>query len=67
MYICLCHGVSDKKIEQAIDDGARSMRDLTKELKVGSQCSKCCNCTKKILNQKLIDIVDVTDDVAQSP
>ncbi|KJY98178.1 MULTISPECIES: (2Fe-2S)-binding protein [Pseudoalteromonas] len=64
MYICLCHGVSDKKIEQAIDDGARSMRDLTKELKVGSQCGKCCNCTKKILNQKLIDIVDVTDDVA---
>ncbi|GAP75653.1 bacterioferritin-associated ferredoxin [Pseudoalteromonas sp. SW0106-04] len=40
------------------------MRDLTKELKVGSQCGKCCNCTKKILNQKLIDIVDVTDDVA---
>tara|TARA_B100000700_G_scaffold47674_1_gene50231 strand:- start:7091 stop:7285 length:195 start_codon:yes stop_codon:yes gene_type:complete len=64
VYICLCHGVSDKKIEQAIDDGARSMRDLTKELKVGSQCGKCCNCTKKILNQKLIDIVDVTDDVA---
>ncbi|TMP85907.1 bacterioferritin [Pseudoalteromonas ruthenica] len=64
MYICLCHGVSDKKIEQAIDDGARSMRDLSKELKVGSQCGKCCNCTKKILNQKLIDIVDVTDDVA---
>ena len=64
MYICLCHGVSDKKIEQAIDQGARSMRDLSTELKVGSQCGKCCNCAKKILNQKLIDIVDVTDDVA---
>ncbi|MEM0514906.1 (2Fe-2S)-binding protein [Pseudoalteromonas sp. YIC-827] len=64
MYICLCHGVSDKKIEQAIDDGARSMRDLSSELKVGSQCGKCCNCAKKILNQKLIDIVDVTDEVA---
>ncbi|MBS3797824.1 MULTISPECIES: (2Fe-2S)-binding protein [unclassified Pseudoalteromonas] len=64
MYICLCHGVSDKKIEQAIDQGARSMRDLSSELKVGSQCGKCCNCAKKILNQKLIDIVDVTDEVA---
>ncbi|MFY8275436.1 (2Fe-2S)-binding protein [Pseudoalteromonas sp. SSDWG2] len=64
MYICLCHGVSDKKIEQAIDQGARSMRDLSQELKVGSQCGKCCNCAKKILNQKLIEIVDVTDDVA---
>ncbi|WP_462159767.1 (2Fe-2S)-binding protein [Pseudoalteromonas sp. GB56] len=64
MYICLCHGVSDKKIEQAIDNGARSMRDLSSELKVGSQCGKCCNCAKKILNQKLIDIVDVTEEVA---
>ncbi|MEO2267301.1 (2Fe-2S)-binding protein [Pseudoalteromonas pernae] len=64
MYICLCHGVSDKKIEQAIDNGARSMRDLSSELKVGSQCGKCCNCAKKILNQKLIEIVDVTEEVA---
>jgi len=49
MYICLCHGVTDKKIEQTIDDGATTMRELTKELKVGSQCGKCCGCTKKIL------------------
>ena len=41
MYICLCHGVTDKKIEQTIDDGATTMRELTKELKVGSQCGKC--------------------------
>ncbi|MCF2856122.1 (2Fe-2S)-binding protein [Pseudoalteromonas sp. SMS1] len=64
MYICICHGVTDNKIAQAIDDGARSMRDLSKELGVGTQCGKCCNCTKKILNEKLIDIVDVTEQVA---
>ncbi|ADT70395.1 MAG: bacterioferritin-associated ferredoxin [Pseudoalteromonas tetraodonis] len=64
MYICLCHGVTDKKIEQTIDDGATTMRELTKELKVGSQCGKCCCCTKKILNRKLIQIADITDQVA---
>lgn len=64
MYICICHGVTDKKIASSIDQGATSMRDLSKELGVGTQCGKCTNCTKKILNQKLIEIVDVTEQVA---
>jgi len=64
MYICICHGVTDSKIEQAIEAGSASMRDLSKELGVGTQCGKCTNCTKKILNQKLIEIVDITEQVA---
>lgn len=64
MYICLCHGVTDKKIEQTIDEGATTMRELSKELKVGSQCGKCCGCAKKVLNRKLIQIADITEQVA---
>ena len=64
MYICICHGVTDKVIEQKIDSGFVTMRTLSKELGVGTQCGKCTNCTKKILNQKLIEIVDVTEQVA---
>jgi bacterioferritin-associated ferredoxin len=40
------------------------MRDLSKNLGVGTQCGKCTNCTKKILNEKLIEIVDITEQVA---
>ncbi len=64
VYICICHGVTDKKIEQAIEQGATSMRDLSKELKVGSQCGKCTNCTKKILNNKLLQIAEPGAQVA---
>ncbi|CCQ10125.1 Bacterioferritin-associated ferredoxin [Pseudoalteromonas luteoviolacea B = ATCC 29581] len=64
MYICICHGVTDKKIAQTIENGAMTMRDLAKELNVGTQCGKCTNCTKKILNEKLIEIADITDQVA---
>ncbi|WP_440056807.1 (2Fe-2S)-binding protein (plasmid) [Pseudoalteromonas sp. T1lg65] len=64
MYICICHGVTDKHIKESIDNGARSMRELSQELSVGKQCGKCCNCTKKILNERLIEIVDVTEQVA---
>jgi bacterioferritin-associated ferredoxin len=56
--------VTDKKIEQTIDDGATTMRELAKELNVGSQCGKCCGFNKKILNSKLIQIADITDQVA---
>lgn len=64
MYICICHGVSDKKIVEAIQDGATTMRDLSQQLSVGTQCGKCTNCTKKILNEQLIQIADITDQVA---
>ncbi|MEI5637627.1 MULTISPECIES: (2Fe-2S)-binding protein [unclassified Pseudoalteromonas] len=64
MYVCICHGVTDKQIEAKVDEGARSMREISQSLSVGKQCGKCCNCAKKILNDKLIDIVDVTEQVA---
>jgi len=64
MYICLCHGVTDTQIESAIDDGATTMKELTSELKVGSQCGKCCQCTKKVLNNKLMQIAEVQPAVA---
>ena len=56
MYICICHGVTDTQIEAAIDNGSTSMKQLSSELKVGSQCGKCCQCTKRVLNRKLVQI-----------
>mgnify|MGYP000849712012 FL=1 len=41
MYICLCHAVTDRDIQTALAQGARGMRDLRRELKVGSQCGRC--------------------------
>ena len=64
MYICICHGVTDTQIETAIDDGAVTMKQLTNELSVGSQCGKCCQCTKRVLNNKLIQIAEVQPAVA---
>ncbi|WP_119394059.1 (2Fe-2S)-binding protein [Salinibius halmophilus] len=41
MYVCICHGVNDKQIKQAVSQGAQSMRDLAKTLCVGTKCGKC--------------------------
>jgi bacterioferritin-associated ferredoxin len=64
MYICICHGVTDTQIESAIDNGAETMKDLTTELNVGSQCGKCCQCAKRVLNKKLLQIAEAHPQVA---
>ena len=46
MYVCLCHGVTDREIREAADNGVSSMRQLGKELGVGTQCGRCA-CTAR--------------------
>ena len=41
MIICVCKAVSDKHIRAAVKDGATCLRDLTRELGVGTCCGKC--------------------------
>jgi len=64
MYVCICHGVTDKQIESSIEDGAMTMKQLSAELKIGSQCGKCCQCAKKVLNNKLLQIAEQQPCVA---
>jgi bacterioferritin-associated ferredoxin len=41
MIICVCKAVSDRHIRSAVNGGATSLRDLTRELGVGTCCGKC--------------------------
>jgi len=54
MYVCICRGITDKQLIKSVDEGATTMKELSAELGIGSQCGKCCQCAKKILNQTLI-------------
>ncbi|MEM9102534.1 MAG: bacterioferritin-associated ferredoxin [Pseudomonadota bacterium] len=53
MYVCLCMGITDKQVKQAVKDGASSMRDLNKQLGVSSQCGKCGLTAKRLLKECL--------------
>ena len=64
MYICICHSVTDTQIEAAIDKGSTTMKQLCSKLKVGSQCGKCCQCAKRVLTNKLIQIGEAQPQVA---
>lgn len=54
MYVCLCKGVSDKQIRNAVAEGACSMRDLRNTLDVANQCGKCARECKSLLNESLV-------------
>ncbi len=41
MYVCVCHGITEKDIQQAIDDGATHIKDLRETHELGSECGKC--------------------------
>ncbi len=48
MIVCICRGASDRTISEAIDDGARSVRDLQR-CGIGDQCGSCHNVLRKML------------------
>lgn len=42
MYVCLCAGVSDKKIKHLVESGAaRSLCELMKASRAGTSCGAC--------------------------
>ena len=52
MYVCLCHGISDKKIKRlALEEGIADIRGIKKCTALGSQCGKCVKMAKEILQE----------------
>lgn len=54
MYVCLCKGVTCNAIRSAVQDqGAVTLRDLSRDLGVATQCGKCAHSARQILNEAL--------------
>ena len=43
MYICICNGVTDKEIKEAVANGATQLSDLQMNLGVATCCGKCAD------------------------
>jgi bacterioferritin-associated ferredoxin len=53
MIICVCKAVSERHIRSAVKNGAASLRDLTRDLGVGTCCGKCVPEAKAALSASL--------------
>lgn len=55
MYVCLCKGITDTQIREAVDGGAESVRAVRDQLGASSQCGRCVSQVREIVKATLED------------
>ena len=61
MYVCLCNGVSDKKIRQAVRQFSPATRssNCVRLIPVGNQCGKCVRAAREVMEDELMQTAGV--------
>lgn len=52
MVICLCRAVNDRTIRGAIDDGARTVREVCHRTGAASSCGSCARDVAKLIGER---------------
>ena len=55
MIVCICHGINDRTLRKAVDDGASTMRALASATGVPSCCGCCADCAPEVLDEALAE------------
>lgn len=55
MYVCICKGITDKDIRDAVDNGDQTIKHLKERFAVGSQCGGCITIAKQVLSEQLAE------------
>ncbi len=53
MYVCVCTGITDHHIAEAVGDGAASLCDLKARLGLGACCGRCAEFAQFILDEQI--------------
>lgn len=51
MFVCICNGVTDSQIREALADGATSLEELHDTLGVASQCGSCSEQAMSLIHE----------------
>lgn len=51
MYVCVCNAITERQVYKAIDEGATTVKALSRQLGVGTQCGSCVSCAKQCLSK----------------
>lgn len=55
MYVCLCKGITDGQIREAVSEGAANLSEVSRQLGVASQCGRCACVAKDVINEAQAD------------
>jgi bacterioferritin-associated ferredoxin len=61
MYICVCHGITDRQIRRAVDQGASSLGEVQMQLPVGSCCGRCEPAARELIREHATQDVQRTE------
>lgn len=53
MYVCICRGITDTQITEAVAGGATNLGKVRKALGVAGQCGKCSSLAQEIIDETL--------------
>lgn len=53
MYVCLCRGITDQDIKDAVNNGAGSYREIRDLLDLGTCCGRCAPEARAVINEEL--------------
>ena len=72
MYLCLCYGISERKVREIIDEGqAKNVREIQKICRAGQSCGSCLCDLKKMLSEdkakKSPQTLQKTEDDGDNP
>lgn len=49
MYVCICHGVTEKDIKKAAKNGAQSLQDIKQTTGCATGCGTCADVALEVL------------------
>jgi len=53
MFVCICKGITEQNVRDAVDSGSQNIKLLKEQLAVGSQCGTCVTHAKQLINEQL--------------
>lgn len=64
MYVCVCHGVSDRRLRETVQQGASSFEDLQAATGVGTCCGACEPMARALVEETLVEHLAQVDTAA---
>jgi len=56
MYVCVCQGITDRQIREAVQRGVASLSELQNDLPVGGCCGRCIPTTQEVIDEYLTQV-----------
>ena len=51
MYVCLCHGFTDRQVRAAVTEGAGSTTAVFQQFNAKPRCGKCVSTVRELVNE----------------